>query len=71
MEREELDELVECYDCGATLEPAGDGVFVIEGTLALCWACAERRGGVYDAREERWTRVPDLSDVPDERRPHP
>ncbi len=36
----------------------------------LCHACARRRGGVYDAERERWTVEPDLTDLPDERRPH-
>ena len=32
----------------------------------LCWACAEARGGRYDARREQWERAPDVSGLPDE-----
>src|SRR5688572_4616284 len=56
MEPEELDELVECWDCGETVSPSEDSVFLFGDRAVLCLKCAIRRGGAYDAIGERWTR---------------
>ena len=71
MEREEIDDLVECYDCSAALEPAQAGVYVFGDDLALCWQCAQKRGGVYASEDDRWLVAPNIADLPDERRAHP
>jgi hypothetical protein len=71
MEREELDELVDCSDCGTTVSPSEDAVFLLDDERVLCFECALRRGGSYDADTECWVLTPDTNDLPDERRPHP
>jgi hypothetical protein len=68
MEPEELDELVECWDCGETVLPSEDSVFQFGDRAVLCLKCSIRRGGTYDATGERWTRPPSIGDLPDERR---
>jgi hypothetical protein len=62
MHREESDQLVTCIACGGVVDPR-DRVFELGSEGALCFACALERGGTYDARQERWTRSPDVSDV--------
>lgn len=68
VEPEELDELVECWDCGETVSPSEDSVFQFGDRAVLCIKCAIRRGGSYDAFGERWTEAPSIADLPDERR---
>lgn len=68
---DEFAEPVVCFDCGAELWPDVDRAYASGPDTFLCFACAERRGGVYDADEDRWTAAPDVSGLPDERRPHP
>jgi hypothetical protein len=70
MELEELEESTICYDCGVRFWPETDRGFVIGEETALCWSCALRRGGRYDASEERWTETPDLQGLVDPRQPH-
>jgi hypothetical protein len=60
-----------CCDCGASIWPETERAFACSPESYLCFACAERRGGVFDAAEERWTTAPDVEDIADERRPHP
>jgi hypothetical protein len=60
-----------CIDCGAGLWPGVGRAFATGPDAFLCFACAERRGGVYDAGEDRWTTPPDVTGLSDERRPHP
>jgi hypothetical protein len=59
-----------CIDCGATLWPDVGRAFATGPDSYLCFACAERRGGVYDASQDRWSVAPDVDALPDERRPH-
>ena len=70
MEREESDELTECADCGSEIAKATDEAFAFGEIGFLCIDCSIRRGGVYDADQDRWTRAPEVSDLWDERRPH-
>lgn len=70
-EREGDESPAVCTDCNGDLglDPSlrydgGNGV-------RLCWECALRRGGTFDAKQDRWVALPDISDLPDERRPHP
>jgi len=65
------EELTTCVDCGTALLGGPDQSYACGPGAYLCFACAERRGGVFDAHEDRWTRPPDVSGIPDERRPHP
>ncbi len=71
MRDEEYDDLNQCIDCGATIAPGTDRVFALSPEEFLCFECSVRRGGVYDADEDRWTRAPTVEGEPDERRPHP
>jgi hypothetical protein len=59
--REEVDDLTTCADCGAEISRSTERGFAIGDSAVLCFACAERRGGSYDAEEDRWTRTPSLS----------
>lgn len=69
-ERERDEAATQCTDCSRDLGIDGSQVFSSDG-VSLCWECALKRGGVFDAKQDRWTRPPDVSDLPDERRPHP
>src|SRR5688500_2586930 len=71
MHQEEWLELTNCLDCGEPIVPERDRAFAVSEEGFLCFECAERRGGVYDADTERWTAAPDVTGEPDERRPHP
>ncbi len=66
----ERDETAVCVDCNEGLWPEIDRSFPIGEELYLCYDCSERRGGVYDAKQDRWSTAPDLSGLVDERRPH-
>lgn len=63
------DETAVCVDCGEGLWPDIDRSFPCGNDLYLCYECAERRGGSYDAKQDRWTTPPDVSGLFDERRP--
>ncbi len=63
--------LIDCVDCGASIDPAFDRPFAITDEIILCPMCAMRRGGVYDSDDERWAVQPDLTGVTEERAPHP
>jgi len=71
MNPEDWSEPTPCCDCGAPIFPDVDRTFACGPDAYLCFECAERRGGVYDAEEDRWTVAPRTADLPDERRPHP
>lgn len=70
MQVEELEDIVECIDCGAPMAPGQDRAFALSDDAFLCLACATRRGGVYDETEDRWAAAPNVGDEPDERRRH-
>jgi hypothetical protein len=57
----EIETLV-CADCGGAVAGGVDRGFPF-GPNVLCWECALRRGGRYDAQQDRWTVAPDLSDL--------
>ena len=71
MDREESDQSVSCRACGAVIEPDASRGFAFGEHGTLCWECSIQRGGTYDSQQDRWTTPPDVSDLPDERRPHP
>ncbi len=70
MHREEADQLGVCADCGAPIEPGSDRSYAFGEAATLCWDCAVRRGGRYDAAQERWSDPPRVSDLL-EREPTP
>jgi hypothetical protein len=61
---EERDEegTVACIDCGNEIF-AADRSYEFGSEQLLCWQCAERRGGRYDAHQERWTDAPEVGDL--------
>jgi hypothetical protein len=66
MHRSEMADLVVCSDCGAEISLSAGRVFTFGTSGALCWECAERRGGSYDATHERWSSPPSISDLEEE-----
>lgn len=69
--RDEWGEPTSCCDCGAEVWPDVDSAFSCSPETHLCFACAERRGGVYDAMRDRWLLAPSVVGLFDERRPQP
>jgi len=63
-----LDSSEECADCGDAI---GETDYRFGEGGALCWACANRRGGRYDPVTERWVTAPRLSDLAHAYRPMP
>jgi len=63
MEPEEIEELVECWECGTTVSPSEDPVFPFGERAVLCLECSIKRGGEYDADSERWTQPPSVDDL--------
>lgn len=59
MHRSETRELTWCADCGSELDPGRDRAYGFGPEAFLCYACAERRGGIYDEAHDRWLRDPD------------
>jgi len=59
--REELEDQASCAECGAVISRAAERGFAFGEAEVLCFACAERRGGSYDAEEDRWTQAPSLA----------
>jgi hypothetical protein len=70
MKLNELQDEDLCVECGASLSVEIDRAFACGPDTFLCYACAERRGGIFDEDEDRWTLPPDVESLPDERRPH-
>lgn len=71
MNESEWTEMTTCLGCRAQVSPTIDRAFACSPDTYLCFACAEARGGVYDAGEDRWVVAPDTSGLEDERRRHP
>ncbi|NUP09406.1 MAG: hypothetical protein HOW73_25415 [Polyangiaceae bacterium] len=71
MQDDELDDIAECLDCGATISPGRDRGFALGDEKFLCFDCAALRGGIYDEMDDRWTVWPITGDEPaTTRRPH-
>ncbi len=70
MSTDEWSEVRQCCQCGVPIFTDVDRPFACSAETFLCFACAGRRGGVYDESEDRWVRAPDVAGLPDERRPH-
>ena len=71
MDPDQRSGLVDCIDCGTTVDTAFDRTFAITDEIVLCFSCACRRGGGYDSDKEKWVVTPRLEEIPEERRPHP
>ena len=63
MHREEANQLAICLDCGAEVSAATDRSYGFGGIGVLCWECAVRRGGTYDAERDHWTVSPQVADL--------
>lgn len=64
MERDERDEIGgNCADCGAPMDGAVDRSYPLRQGGVLCFRCAVRRGGSYDAEEDRWRTAPSVNDL--------
>lgn len=63
MHREEAEQYAACADCGAQILPSADRGYAFGAQGALCWSCAIRRGGSYDADQDRWTVAPEVADL--------
>ena len=67
MEPEDRDREPEiCALCGAAVGSGAAPTYAFGAGNQLCWACAEERGGAYDADRDVWERAPDLAGLPDE-----
>ncbi len=71
MDREELEEELICADCGALFWTNAYPAYLWGESGVLCFECAVKRGGEFDAELDRWVCEPNVGDLPDERRPHP
>jgi hypothetical protein len=49
-----------CSECDASLWEDDDRAFSYAPRAYLCYECATRRGGVYDASADTWTTPPDV-----------
>ncbi len=68
MHRSESDQGTSCADCGAAVLAGAEAGFDFAEDATLCASCAARRGGSYDAHQERWVRPPRIADLLDEPR---
>ena len=50
MHESELDGLVDCVECGATLSVSRDRAYSFGADHVLCFECAKRRGGAGTRR---------------------
>lgn len=64
MHRSELRDDSVCADCGAQIAAGRERGFALSAGVALCFACAVERGGVYDEQRDAWTQAPDTADLP-------
>jgi hypothetical protein len=58
-----------CSQCGEEFWPELERGFVLVEEVVLCFECALARGGIYEEREDRWVKPPDLTGlrvIPDE-----
>jgi hypothetical protein len=63
MHREEASQLSVCLDCGAEISSATGRSYAFGGSGVLCWECALRRGGSYDAERDDWSVEPGVRDL--------
>jgi len=61
--RSETREYGTCSACGAEIDPGRERGYTFGADGLLCWACAIRRGGSWDAAHERWARPPRVDDL--------
>jgi len=60
MHRSEEQTLCRCADCGAEFAAGGQAGYSFDTSSTLCFECAMRRGGSYDADRDHWSVAPQL-----------
>jgi hypothetical protein len=60
MREREPDDTDVCRLCGEEIHPADPTSYPLSDFSALCYQCAKRCGGAYDAGAERWKVAPKL-----------
>jgi hypothetical protein len=60
MDIAEWEEGTECVECGDEIAQGTDQGFPVGEQLVLCFECATRRGGNYDAELDKWVIAPNL-----------
>lgn len=68
MHRSEIDQGTQCADCRAKILGGAEAGFGFGESAMLCSSCAAKRGGSYDAHQERWVRPPRVADLLDKPR---
>jgi hypothetical protein len=63
MEQEDLEVQEPCSSCGTVVGEGLSPVFAFGDGAMLCWKCAMRRGGQYDAEKDTWVVAPDINDL--------
>ena len=63
MEPEELEIHEPCADCGAVVIEGLSPLYNFGESGVLCWECAIRRGGKYDAEHDTWVEAPNTTDL--------
>jgi hypothetical protein len=63
MHRSELEQFVECLECGVPFDPELGHGYVLDPNNVLCRICAARRGGQYDDADDCWSRAPNTADL--------
>ena len=46
------------------MDPSREPTFSVTEEVILCVTCSTRRGGAWDAAQEKWTKAPELENVP-------
>lgn len=58
-----------CALCQAEIDPGRDCAFRFAEHGVLCFSCALKRGGSYDAERDHWQVPPRIHDLPEAQRP--
>lgn len=65
-DRDDREERDVCELCGARVSASTEAAFAFGAGGVLCFECATRRGGSFDADRDLWDPPPDLEGLPDE-----
>jgi hypothetical protein len=60
MHRQESELTEYCHVCGEELDPTDARNFALAPSVVVCFECASRHGGRYDAETERWKKPPSI-----------
>ena len=59
----QLDEVVDCVQCGCETRLGRERAYVLSDYAALCFPCAVACGGIYDDAKREWTQLPVITAV--------